>query len=614
MAPVLVGSSKQVGAQPHMQMGLLVCLAQVMLQAMPIRGAPPPLCTYGNCSGNMPQCNSSMKLDSWRSRFAEGDRMSYVGRYSCSPDGGVCHDTSLMGKLSGHLRCLVKGAGGVGALDTRAYVDTVVGFARVEFHTKRPCGFYHLDLWGQLEVANGSKQSSNSSNQSSSRGVGIEEDPGRRLGAPLSLASAGQRRLAEDNSTNETADASCSNTDRLAQFYAGEIDEAQQLDATCPYWQLPAGGESVRQRPSGWPAGQKWAWDLQHSFLGPVYAVGEVNGEYPGDDAADANETFNEYAIEFGSAQVGAVWACEERKGSSGSSNPDASGAMYDGGVRITSKRGAYLTTHIYQFKNDAQRDAALAAAAADQTGETNPGLQYAHLVTGAGGCDVEIVFQVKPMSGGGLRMSFSFPLFAYTHERQAPLRSSTAAWVSGSADDANGEAVHVLVGKRALQTAQNLPCASAQPEDAYEEIAVFALTLVCQATGERVTASTEMVLANGTGLPAGQISRNGTAPTPWNLSQAFDPAGQQNEELEFRMTLTAQQAPENCTAMFLDPLIHAPDGDGLEYREVQVQRGGGADEDGSDLGGGRASAPPTGCSCSWLLAVLAVLAAGRSR
>mmetsp|Transcript_76725 Transcript_76725/g.193018 ORF Transcript_76725/g.193018 Transcript_76725/m.193018 type:complete len:641 (+) Transcript_76725:41-1963(+) len=514
-----------------------------------VAAAVAPVCSYGNCSGDLglPGCGvgGPSTLERWRTDFGAGDRLSFVKRYSCT-DADECRDNGLLGKISSHLRCLVKGPSGRGSLEMSAYVDANMAGSRSEFHTKRPCGFYdipglHTGVAG-LSVPGTAVATTTA-------------DPRRMLA---------ERNASDDSDAEEDAENStCSNEEQLLEFYHGRVDPKRQLDPGCPYMPLPEHEEIVRKPPSSWPEGMKWPWNYQWSYLGPVYAIEYVNGEYPGSSKYDAGEEMDEYLIKFGRNSTEVASGCDDSSWLK-SKNPDASGAFYDGGVHIRSKRGSYLTRRMYQFKNDAQRDAALAAAVEDSTGQTNPGLMYAHLVAGMSGCDVEMVFEVKPKVGGGLEMRTSFPLFAFTFERQVRLRESSAVWVSGAADSAYGEALHFCVSQPALQHAQNLPCADTQPEAAFVEMGAFALTFVCQATGERVAAQMEMQMANGSWISSSALSRSQLEPTRWRDASA---AGVDGPEFPvFRLALTAEQAPESCGVMFFDPLLVPPSGDGLLY------------------------------------------------
>jgi len=515
-----------------------------------VAAAVAPVCSYGNCSGDLglPGCGvgGPSTLERWRTDFGAGDRLSFVKRYSCT-DADECRDNGLLGKISSHLRCLVKGPSGRGSLEMSAYVDANMAGSRSEFHTKRPCGFYdipglHTGVAG-LSVPGTAVATTTA-------------DPRRMLA---------ERNASDDSDAEEDAENStCSNEEQLLEFYHGRVDPKRQLDPGCPYMPLPEHEEIVRKPPSSWPEGMKWPWNYQWSYLGPVYAIEYVNGEYPGSSKYDAGEEMDEYLIKFGRNSTEVASGCDESSWLR-SKNPDASGAFYDGGVHIRSKRGSYLTRRMYQFKNDAQRDAALAAAVEDSTGQTNPGLMYAHLVAGMSGCDVEMVFEVKPKVGGGLEMRTSFPLFAFTFERQVRLRESSAVWVSGAADSAYGEALHFCVSQPALQHAQNLPCADTQPEAAFVEMGAFALTFVCQATGERVAAQMEMQMANGSWISSSALSRSQLEPTRWMEAKPTQEP-KLPEYPRFRFTLTAVQAPESCGVMFFDPLLIPPNGDGLLY------------------------------------------------
>jgi len=358
----------------------------------------------------MESCGShDEKLARWKQNYAAGDRLSLVVRYSCE-DAATCYDNNVLGWISSHLRCVAKGPAGHGSGEIAAYVDSNLQKNSIEFHTKRPCQFYALHQ--EFALTNpGEDVSEASSTEEPTDEIGSSgtEEPSD------SAESSGwhDRRLVGGN---------CSNMDSLYELYQALSIQDGSLDSRCPYIQFPASETVVRPPSSSWPADMKWAWSFQHSFLGPRFEVSSVNGEWAGDQQHDASESREEYLIEFGEGSSESASVCDDTHNDH---NPDAAVAIYDGGVHILSRRGSYLTTRMYQFKNEVQRDAARAASLADSSGRINPGLTHAHLVEGMSGCDVELVFAVTPKAGGGLELEFGFPLFAFTHERQARLRSS---------------------------------------------------------------------------------------------------------------------------------------------------------------------------------------------
>ena len=81
-------------------------------------------------------------------------------------------------------------------------------------------------------------------------------------------------------------------------------------------------------------------------------------------------------------------------KGGSSSSCETSNGEiMYNGGMVVESNPIAELTYRSFMFKNEAERQAALADSG-------NKGLQYAKQMKGANGCDAEVVYEIKPKPG----------------------------------------------------------------------------------------------------------------------------------------------------------------------------------------------------------------------
>ena len=75
---------------------------------------------------------------------------------------------------------------------------------------------------------------------------------------------------------------------------------------------------------------------------------------------------------------------------------------MYTSGVVFSSSPLPHdMSYKVYTFASDAEREAALADP-------RNDGLQYARKMKGENGCDVEIVYEFFPKTGGGLMVEIS--------------------------------------------------------------------------------------------------------------------------------------------------------------------------------------------------------------
>jgi hypothetical protein len=161
----------------------------------------------------------------------------------------------------------------------------------------------------------------------------------------------------------------------------------------------------------------------QNSWFGPLMQLPRLNGEELNSWTLDEPAVHSHAPIDGVTSSV-----CSMDRGLGDDSATHGGGARrntktwYDGGVQMAISRGSYLTFRAFQFKNAETRAAAVAAA----TDTLNPGLQYASTFAGNNGCDVEIVLEITPISGGGVHLEVSLPLEAMTEVCTPPRPPST--------------------------------------------------------------------------------------------------------------------------------------------------------------------------------------------
>ena len=322
----------------------------------------------------------------------------------------------------------------------------------------------------------------------------------------------------------------------------------------------------------------------QHQFTGLALGewkgllmdMGNLNGASPHINHNNwaAAEAFSHRPI-YGIANAS---VCDD---SSDFSQVGAERAWYNGGVLIEKARGPnhVLTTRSFMFKTDAHR----ALAAQDRR---NRGLEYAKTFAGENGCDTEVVWEIKPMSGGGIDMELTTPLDATSCETEKELRNNIAVHFTG-------DEVVVSVTRRALTYANFLDSACADASG-YKELVRFAANFVCAATGEEVVADIIYLddrdqpyapnpsTRAGGGVWNGQtilpLSRDASNPTPFYTGVGVNylqPGGycttggisHRPHGGRFQIRANASVAPESCGTFFWDPLLSAVPGDGFAWK-----------------------------------------------
>ena len=276
--------------------------------------------------------------------------------------------------------------------------------------------------------------------------------------------------------------------------------------------------------------------------------------------------------------------------------------AFYDGGMMMersvarSAADGGTFTTRAFMFKKDSDK----AAAQADSR---NQGLKYAQTF-GENGCNIEVVWEIEPMAGGGLNLQLGMDYGAATCETEQGLRNADAVYFTGSE-------VVVLLEEAALKRANHLDdsCASG-----YKEMLRFASNFVCKDTEAVISA--DIIYYNDVGqafapvpsalsadalakagLTTGQVqplSQDPSNPTPFFTGTGVDyfsggkvcapgaSDGERPSGSQFKITASPTTAPDTCSAYYWDPLLSATEGDGMAW-EVGDSSGDDDDDDDDD-------------------------------
>ena len=230
----------------------------------------------------------------------------------------------------------------------------------------------------------------------------------------------------------------------------------------------------------------------------------------------------------------------------------------------------------MYAFASDKERELALADS-------RNDGLKYAHAMKGENGCDVEIVYEFFPKTGGGLMVEISQTMQAFTEDDRHKITDTTAAYIIPE--------LHigvVQVSRKAIRETQYLPLRKGCDEaDKMKTTIKFSTQFICKATGERVNATLiQMSQTHANGKIVSPISTDPNNPTTFQVDPAnptdcywkMDCAGHQHEP-DFEIHLDAQAAPESCGSFYWDPLLQSVSGDGQSASAVSS-----SSEESSDL------------------------------
>ena len=256
---------------------------------------------------------------------------------------------------------------------------------------------------------------------------------------------------------------------------------------------------------------------------------------------------------------------------------PGSETVMYSGGYELEMSPIPEMTYRVFQFKNEEERQLALAD-------DRNKGLEFSKTMSSDNGCDSEVIYEFKPMSGGGLKVEVS-TMGTEPFERNTAKGGEAHIKISNTmkayVDPAKMELV-VSFDQKVIRETQGLPfCESEQREF---KAMRFAAQFICKNTGGRVNISSlrfsypnpvgpnciHDVIGDPDVTPRvcnkwTEISWDPENPTFWNPNNTKYPV--HNYMSDWKLIIDPQDAPESCGSFYWDPLFRTPDGSGAPRR-----------------------------------------------
>lgn len=229
---------------------------------------------------------------------------------------------------------------------------------------------------------------------------------------------------------------------------------------------------------------------------------------------------------------------------------------LYTSSLSLSTQTLDNMKYKVYAFANEDERLAAL-------NDIRNEGLQYATEMKGESGCDVEILYEFKPKTGGGLRVvpSLTFPIFWEDTEKSADTRklldSSTAYLNEGIA------VATMSVEKRVVRETQYLP--PQECDNGSLSSLKFSTQFVCKSTQQKVNITT--IHYKGADGIITSISTDPNNPTHYQDPNNY--ISNPNNSPDLFIELSAADAPESCGWMYWDPLLASMPGDGQGVQAI---------------------------------------------
>lgn len=275
---------------------------------------------------------------------------------------------------------------------------------------------------------------------------------------------------------------------------------------------------------------------------------------------------------------------------SQGCQIPDSETVVYNGGYELEVSPIPEMIYRVFQFKNEEERQLALADS-------RNKGLEFSKKMSSDNGCDTEVIYEFKPMSGGGLKVEVS-TMGTEPFERGSAKGDEAHVKISNSmkayVDPVKMELV-ISFDQKTVRETQGLPsCESEQKE--YKAMR-FAAQFICKSTGQRVNISklkfsspnpvgpscTLNVIDNKDVTPQvcnkwTEISWDPENPTLWNPNNTPYPVHQYMSD--WNLMIDPQDAPESCGSFYWDPLFRTPDGSGGTRQVMYPDGSGGTRQD----------------------------------
>jgi hypothetical protein len=220
--------------------------------------------------------------------------------------------------------------------------------------------------------------------------------------------------------------------------------------------------------------------------------------------------------------------------------------AMYDGGVITERTPIPGFSIRTFNFKSDAEREMALLDS-------RNYGLKYAQSMTGANGCDQEVIMEVTPAVGQQTEFEISIMANSDDSSVKVAISDTMKAYV-----DTVTQELIVSFDAEVLRKARGLDVRDC---DMGQELPMmkFSTSFICKDTEERVNMTT--LQWKDASSVWGSISTNSSNPSVWNSNGAtYDPFDFMSD---WRIYINESAIPSGCGNLYWDPLLSATYGDG---------------------------------------------------
>ena len=220
---------------------------------------------------------------------------------------------------------------------------------------------------------------------------------------------------------------------------------------------------------------------------------------------------------------------------------------LYSASMSLSTQTLDNMKYKVFAFSSEEQRLAAL-------NDTNNEGLQYATKMKGENGCDVEILYEFKPQSGGGLRVN---PSLTYSESERSLLDSSSAYIIEE-------DAIAIMsVDKTLVRESQHLP--PQECDNGTLNTLKFSTQFVCKSTGQKVNITS--IKYKGADGHEVDISADPNSPTYFQDPNNYiaDP----DNAPDLFLSIDELDAPESCGWMYWDPLVaNMPgNGQGAQYK-----------------------------------------------
>ena len=359
-----------------------------------------------------PICTNLAKQ--WRDNFGHEERayMMQSQSYTCRGENTDCMTGNDAGDFEPKYTfiCMSKGPGGKGStlIQDPAPDYTIIG-ATTEFHSHKPCmlleQLMHLDGIDPGKGDEGEGKGNCEECLPYLHCLNPEQEDDQCQHAPSWChdceppQKAGGNRRRTEAASGEFGSGMNAGSGEVGN---GEVCETVNQEV-CAYPPMPNGLQAMPHLPDGELT--KWGGLL-------LNVIANQEDQAPGWPASETISHHPIYGVDGTACQL-----MEEHEG--------RERGFYDGGVVVEKTFGSYMTTRAFMFKNDADREVAM-------QDERNKGLKYAKTFTGENGCDTEVVWELKPLAGGGLEMEVTVPLDATTCEGEQALRNAIVVYFTG--------------------------------------------------------------------------------------------------------------------------------------------------------------------------------------